>query len=56
MYYEIYQDAKKEWRWRLKSANHQIVATGGEGYTSKQGAEHGISLVKSSSNAPVREV
>ena len=56
MYFELYQDAKSEWRWRLKAANHQIVATGGEGYASKQGAEHGISLVKSAADAPIKEV
>ena len=24
MYFEIYKDAKGEYRWRLKAANHQI--------------------------------
>jgi uncharacterized protein YegP (UPF0339 family) len=32
---EIYEDAKGEWRWRLKSANGRIIATSGEGYTRK---------------------
>lgn len=27
-----YRDASKEWRWRLKAANHTIIATSGEGY------------------------
>ncbi|MCD0218109.1 DUF1508 domain-containing protein, partial [Enterobacter hormaechei subsp. steigerwaltii] len=34
MYFEIYKDAKGEYRWRLKAANHEIIAQG-EGYTSK---------------------
>ena len=29
--FEIYQDAKKGYRWWLKSANGQVIATGGEG-------------------------
>lgn len=26
MYFEIYKDAKGEYRWRLKAANHEIIA------------------------------
>ena len=29
--FEIYKDTKGEFRWRLKSANGQTIATGGEG-------------------------
>lgn len=39
--YEVYQDAIGAWRWRLKSANGEIVASG-EGYTRKQGALAGV--------------
>lgn len=36
MYFEIYQDKKKEWRWRLVNRrNKKIVADSGEGYHSK---------------------
>lgn len=31
---EIYPDAKGEWRWRLKAANGEVVASG-EGYSRK---------------------
>jgi uncharacterized protein len=44
--FEVYADAKGEFRWRLKSANGQVIATGGEGYTSKSGVENGIAAVK----------
>jgi uncharacterized protein YegP (UPF0339 family) len=44
--FEIYQDSKSEYRWRLKSSNGQVIATGGEGYTSKSGCENGIAAVK----------
>lgn len=56
MYFELYQDAKGEWRWRLKAANHQIVATGGEGYSTKQSAMKGINVVKAAADAEVREI
>jgi uncharacterized protein YegP (UPF0339 family) len=39
-------NAKGEYRWRLKSGNGQVIATGGEGYTSKAGALNGIEAVK----------
>lgn len=38
--YEIYE-AQDGWRWRLKSANGEIVASG-EGYVRKQGALAGV--------------
>ena len=44
--FELYKDARGEYRWRLKSANGQTIATGGEGYTSKAGAHNGIDAVK----------
>ena len=39
--YEVYQDAAGEWRWRLRSANSQIVASG-EGYVRRAGALAGV--------------
>jgi uncharacterized protein YegP (UPF0339 family) len=54
MYFTIYQDAGGQWRWRLKAANHEIVAAG-EGYTSKDGCLHAITLVQGSASAPIRE-
>lgn len=58
MYFELFKSTNNnQWYWRLKSANHQIVATGGEGYVNKQDAVNGINLVKSTtSTTPVREV
>lgn len=45
MYFEIYQDAKGEYRWRLKAGNHEIVAVG-ESYKTKQSCQKGIDVVK----------
>ena len=44
--FELYQDAKGEYRWRLKSGNGQVIANGGEGYTSKAAALNGIQAVQ----------
>jgi uncharacterized protein YegP (UPF0339 family) len=44
--FEVYKSPNGEFRWRLKSANGQIIATGGEGYTRKDGALNGIDAVR----------
>jgi uncharacterized protein YegP (UPF0339 family) len=49
--FELYKDGKGEYRWRLKSGNGQIIATGGEGYTTKTGAINGIEAVKRDAGA-----
>ncbi|MGI8666367.1 MAG: YegP family protein [Jatrophihabitans sp.] len=55
--FEVYRDKAEEYRWRLKSGNGQVIANGGEGYTSKAGCENGIAAVKSDAgSAPVVEV
>ena len=46
MKFELYQDAQKYWRWRLKAANGEIVASG-EGYVNRADAEHAVNLVMS---------
>ncbi|RWC38565.1 MAG: DUF1508 domain-containing protein [Mesorhizobium sp.] len=55
MYFFLYQDATRQWRWRLVSSNHKTVADGAESYWNKADALHGIDLVKSAYNAPVYE-
>ena len=44
--FEVYKDKEGEFRWRLKAANGQIIATGGQGYKAKADCEHGIDLIK----------
>jgi len=51
--FEIYQDKKGEFRWRLRADNNQVIATG-EGYSSKAGCKSGIESVKK--NAPKAEI
>ena len=48
--FELYKDTKGEYRWRLVASNGQTIATGGEGYKSKDSAKAGIESVKK--NAP----
>ena len=52
--FELYQDAKKEYRWRLVASNGQTIASGGEGYKSKDSAKAGIESVKK--NAPAADI
>ena len=52
--FELYTDAKGEFRWRLVASNGQTIAAGGEGYKSKESAKAGIDSVKK--NAPTAEV
>lgn len=43
--FEIYEDKKGEFRFRLKAKNGQIIATG-EGYKAKAGCKNGIESIK----------
>ena len=36
--FEIYQDRRGDWRWRLYARNGRIVADSGEGYARQSGA------------------
>ena len=52
--FELYKDAKGEYRWRLVASNGQTIATGGEGYKEKSSAKDGIESVKK--NASTAEI
>jgi uncharacterized protein YegP (UPF0339 family) len=55
--FEISKDKRGEFRWVLKAVNSQIIATGGEGYTSLAGCKNGIeSVKKNAAEADVVEV
>lgn len=51
--YELYKDAKGEYRWRFKASNGNIIAVSSESYHKKSDCRHGIDLVKASADAPV---
>lgn len=48
--FEVYRDRASEWRWRLVHRNGNIIADGGEGYSSKRNAIRGLRSVQY--NAP----
>lgn len=51
--FEVYKDKAGEFRFRLKAANGQVIATG-EGYKTKASALNGIeSIRKNAPDAPV---
>lgn len=55
MYFEVYKSGD-EWRWRLKAGNHEIIANGGEGFTTKAACLKSIDLVrKADADTPVKE-
>ncbi|EXF93988.1 hypothetical protein HK44_010190 [Pseudomonas fluorescens HK44] len=63
MYFEIYRQSrgtpltgKGQWRWRLRAANHETVASG-ESYINKADCLHVIGLIKSVHNeTSVKEI
>jgi len=51
--FDVYKDKAGAWRWRLRAANKEIIATS-EGYKEKAGCEDGIASVKKS--APIAKI
>ena len=49
--FQIFKDARGEFRWRLRAGNNEIIATSGEGYKAKVDCQHGIDLVKRDASA-----
>ena len=44
--FEVFKDAKGEFRWRLKATNSKIIADSGEGYKAKADCLAGIKLIQ----------
>ena len=42
----VYRDAKKQWRWRFRASNGEIIAVSSESYVRREDCEHGIELIK----------
>ena len=54
MYFQVYVDTRMEWRWRLRAANHEIIAVSSEGYNRKATCLRSIELVQLTSlNTPI---
>ncbi len=55
MRFEKYK-SNNQWRWRLKAANHEIIASG-ESYVNERDCVHAINLVKGTTGStPVIDV
>jgi uncharacterized protein YegP (UPF0339 family) len=55
MYYWIYQDSERDWRWTLYAANNQRIAECSTGYRNKERCREEIERVKASNSAVVKE-
>ncbi len=44
--FETYEDSGKQYRWRLKATNGQIIATSGQGYKDKRDCANAIDVIK----------
>jgi uncharacterized protein YegP (UPF0339 family) len=44
--FEVFQDAGKDYRWRLKNAEGRVVASPGQGYSSKKYCEESVERFK----------
>jgi uncharacterized protein len=44
--FEVYQDASKDFRWRLKAGNGEVLATAGQGYKAKADCTKGVERIK----------
>jgi len=55
---QIYRDARREWRWRLRASNGRIMADSGEGYRRRASIYEAVGRVKSilTDDVPVVEV
>jgi uncharacterized protein YegP (UPF0339 family) len=54
--FDLYEDDAGEWRWRLVHDNGNVIADGGQGYSSRRTALRGIRSVKTNVlEAPIEE-
>ena len=53
MYYQIYIDQSREWRWRYVSSNGRTIAVSSESYVNKSDCIRSVDIMKASWNSPV---
>jgi uncharacterized protein YegP (UPF0339 family) len=44
--FDLYRDKKRQYRWKLRADNNQVIADSAEGYVKKSDCEHGVELVQ----------
>jgi len=52
--FEIYEDAAKEFRWRLLGSDGKVLATAGQGYAAKAGAVNGVKLIQAEADGKLK--
>jgi uncharacterized protein YegP (UPF0339 family) len=52
--FEIYQDAAKDYRWRLKDGDGKVLATAGQGYKAKESAKNGVKLIQTEADSKLK--
>ncbi|MGO8463200.1 YegP family protein [Rhizobium leguminosarum] len=55
MFFHLYTDANRHWRWTLYAGNNRKIANSGEGYFNKSDCLAAINLVKGSGSTPIIE-
>lgn len=55
MFFHLYVDVNRQYRWTLYAANNRKIANSGEGYHNRADCIAAINLVKGSGSAPIRE-
>lgn len=56
MKFEVYKDKTGEFRWRLRHANGNILATASESYKARTSVLRCIENVQNSASAPIEEL
>ena len=51
---EIYRDAKKQWRFRVRASNGRVIATVSEGYKRRRDLDRALELTHEASAEPYR--
>lgn len=52
--FQLYRDARQEYRWRLRARNSKIIADCGEGYASRSNVARALKSVKTNaSDSPI---
>ena len=54
MYFFVYRDLRREWRWRLVAGNGRTLADSGEGYVNKSDCVRILNIVAGPTRIPIR--
>lgn len=51
--YWLYRDNQNKWRWTYHAKNGEAISVSSESYNRRADCQHGIDLMKASTNSPV---